>query len=247
MNYYEHHIGDYDQATAHLSACEDGIYGRLIRWYMASEAPLPPDIQAIQRRVRARTREEKSAVLTVLGEFFDQREDGFHQQRCDEELLRYIDKREKARNSADARWNAQRALCERNANASSDEMRTQCERNADGMPRAGAPASHPGAGARPSPLTTHHSPYSEAKLPRGRGSRLPADWEPGDAGMAFAAQQGLINGKAQAELAKFRDHWSAATGQSASKADWQATWRNWVRRSVERSGGPPPDSGRAYL
>lgn len=31
MNYYEHHIGDYDQATAHLTACEDGIYGLTAR------------------------------------------------------------------------------------------------------------------------------------------------------------------------------------------------------------------------
>lgn len=51
--------------------------------------------------------------------------------------------------------------------------------------------------------------------------------------MAFAAQQGLTNGRATAELAKFRDFWAAKTGADATKADWQATWRNWVRRAVE--------------
>lgn len=58
--------------------------------------------------------------------------------------------------------------------------------------------------------------------------------------MAFAAQQGLTNGRATAELAKFRDFWTAKTGADATKADWQATWRNWVRRAVETA----PPKGR---
>ena len=73
----------------------------------------------------------------------------------------------------------------------------------------------------------------EAPQAARRGSRLPPDWDPGESGMAFAASQGLTNGRASAELAKFRDFWAAKTGQDATKADWQATWRNWVRRSVE--------------
>jgi len=89
VNFFEHHIGDYDQATAHLTACEDGIYSRLIRWYYASEAPLPTDLQAIQRRVRAHSRDEKAAVKTILAEFFELRDDGYHQHRCDETLAAY--------------------------------------------------------------------------------------------------------------------------------------------------------------
>jgi len=127
VNYYEHHIGDYEQATAHLTACEDGIYSRLIRWYMASEAPLPSDIKLIQRRVRAHSRDEKSAVQTVLGEFFELSDDGYHQHRCDEEIARFRGKQEKARRSADARWSAVRTQTERNANASTET----CERNAN--------------------------------------------------------------------------------------------------------------------
>ncbi|WP_313495417.1 YdaU family protein [Pseudoxanthomonas mexicana] len=117
MNYYEHHIGDYDQATAHLTACEDGIYSRMIRWYMASEGPLPADVKAIQRRVRAHTRDEKAAVVTVLREFFELRETGYHQHRCDEEVSRFQDKQDKARRSAQARWNKTEDASERNANA----------------------------------------------------------------------------------------------------------------------------------
>jgi len=144
MNYYEHHIGDFDQATAHLSAVEDGIYSRMIRWYMASEAPLPADVAVIQRRVRAHSRDEKSAVKTVLAEFFEAREDGHHQKRCDEEIARFKDKQRKAKASADARW----GKCERNANASAehlpyddaDDMRTHPPSIANGMHRAPVPS-----------------------------------------------------------------------------------------------------------
>jgi hypothetical protein len=66
-----------------------------------------------------------------------------------------------------------------------------------------------------------------------RGTRIPEGWEPGPEGMAFAEQQGLRNGKAQAELAKFRDFWVAQPGVKGRKADWPATWRNWVRKACE--------------
>jgi hypothetical protein len=69
-----------------------------------------------------------------------------------------------------------------------------------------------------------------------RGSRLPEGWDPEQTGMAFAEQQGLRNGRAAAELAKFRDHWAAQPGQKGVKADWQAAWRNWVRRATEGFG-----------
>lgn len=86
MNFYKHHIGDYAQATAHLSFVEDAAYSRLIRKYYADERPLPAELKAVQRLVGARTREEKDAVSAVLDEFFDLQEDGWHNRRCDAEL-----------------------------------------------------------------------------------------------------------------------------------------------------------------
>lgn len=86
MNFYKHHIGDYDQATRHLSFVEDAAYCRLIRKYYANEGPLPKDLKKVQKLIAARTKEEKSAVETVLEEFFTLEDDGWHQKRCDEEL-----------------------------------------------------------------------------------------------------------------------------------------------------------------
>lgn len=78
--------------------------------------------------------------------------------------------------------------------------------------------------------------------PKARGCRLPPDWDPGPEGMAFAAAAGLVNGRAASELARFRDYWAAATGAAATKADWPATWRNWVRRAADspQRGRPSP-------
>ena len=133
MNYYEHHIGDFDSATAHLSLLEDAVYRRLICLYYRTEAPIPADIKQACRLVRAISKQDRDTVQDVLGEFFDLRDDGWHNSRCDQEIARFQDKQRKASASAKARWGAVRPDSERNANASANAMRTHSEGNA---PRA---------------------------------------------------------------------------------------------------------------
>lgn len=89
MNYYEHHLGDYAEATAHLTFVEDAAYSRLLRKYYATEQPLPADLKAVQRLVGARSKEEREAVEVVLNEFFTLQSDGWHNARCDEEIARF--------------------------------------------------------------------------------------------------------------------------------------------------------------
>lgn len=89
MNYFEHHIGDYAEATAHLSFVEDAAYSRCIRKYYAKEKPLPADVKAVQRLVGARTKEEKDAVEAVLIEFFVLSDDGWRNARCDADIAVY--------------------------------------------------------------------------------------------------------------------------------------------------------------
>lgn len=135
MNYYEHHIGDYAQATAHLSFVEDAAYCRLIRKYYAEEKPLPADLKAVQRLVGARTKEERQAVSDILDEFFLLEDDGWRNRRCDAEIARYRGKQDKARASAEARWSKRNAPAMRtHYETDADAMRTQCERNAHQSP-----------------------------------------------------------------------------------------------------------------
>ncbi|MCA9101921.1 MAG: hypothetical protein KDA63_12250, partial [Planctomycetales bacterium] len=36
------------------------------------------------------------------------------------------------------------------------------------------------------------------------------------------------------EFAKFIDYWKAIPGSKGRKVDWDATFRNWIRRAAER-------------
>lgn len=177
MNYFELHIGDYEKATSHLTACEDGIYGRLMRRYYDTEAPLPDDLKAIQRFVRARSRDEREAVETVLSEFFVLTADGWHHKRCDEEIGRYNEKREKAKRSAEARW----SHFERNANA----MRTHSEGN-----------------AHQSPVTSHQAPDKE--LPTSSGANAPPADRIFGHGVSFLVAKGVKERGARSFLGAMR-------------------------------------------
>lgn len=88
MNFYKHHIGDYAAATAHLSWDEDMAYTRLLRWYYQHEKAIPGDQRAVYRLARAQSKQQREAVDAVLEEFFTLEDDGWHQKRCDEELVR---------------------------------------------------------------------------------------------------------------------------------------------------------------
>lgn len=96
MNYYNHHIGDYAKDTAHLSMMEDGAYRRLIDICYASEKPLPLESRAVYRLARAQSKAERDAVDVVLREFFDRRDDGWHQKRCDEEIAKAMEEVEES-------------------------------------------------------------------------------------------------------------------------------------------------------
>lgn len=111
MNFYKHHIGDYAQATSHLSFVEDAAYSRLLRKYYAEEKPIPGDLKVACRLVAARTKEEKEAVETVLEEFFtlDEEENVWRNKRADEELAKAAMQAETNRRIAEEREARKRA------------------------------------------------------------------------------------------------------------------------------------------
>jgi hypothetical protein len=72
--------------------------------------------------------------------------------------------------------------------------------------------------------------------PRKRATQLPEDWEPPEVKPELTAGRDVA-----LELERFRDHWKAT---AQPKADWDATWRNWLRnaskfapRSVQAAPG----------
>lgn len=89
MNYYEHHIRDYDAATAHLSWDQDLAYTRLLRWYYRKEQPIPADVKEACRQIRATSKQQREAVEAVLREFFVLQEDGWHKDDCDTIIAKF--------------------------------------------------------------------------------------------------------------------------------------------------------------
>ena len=71
MNYYPHHIGDFNNATRHLTRVERALYRDLIELYYDSEQPLTGDVNRLCRKVIAVTDDEKQALDYVLSEFFE--------------------------------------------------------------------------------------------------------------------------------------------------------------------------------
>ena len=79
-----------------------------------------------------------------------------------------------------------------------------------------------------------------------KGTRLPKDWVlPKDWG-EWALEQGATRETILRESEKFRDHWHATAGQKAVKADWKATWRTWIRRTMEGNHNGTNQQGGGY-
>ena len=230
MHYYQFNIGDYASHTAHLSEMEDLAYRRLLDWYYLHESPISLDTQDVAIRIRMRT--HCDCIAFVLQEYFERTDEGWIHHRADREISKTGEKSIKASASAKARWNK-----EKDANA----MRTQCEGNA-------------------TQNTEHITQDTKHSTPKAtRGSRLPANWVPNKelADWSKAERPDLDLRKV---LEEFRDYWTSVAGSKGVKLDWDATWRNWVRKQtapkqsfaqqaadVARTTAPPPPNQDAAL
>lgn len=79
------------------------------------------------------------------------------------------------------------------------------------------------------------SPPSE----KTRGSRLPKDWQPEPLTTDFLKKWPVTQEFCENQFAQFCDYWAAQPGAKGRKTDWQGTWRNWLRRGLERQRGSP--------
>jgi uncharacterized protein YdaU (DUF1376 family) len=108
MNYYQFHIGDYASHTRHLSPIEDIAYRRILDVYYLHERPLNAGLTSVARQINMREYEEQ--IKIVLTEFFTLTDDGWVNQRADQEIQQYRAKIEQAsragKASAERRFNA---------------------------------------------------------------------------------------------------------------------------------------------
>jgi uncharacterized protein YdaU (DUF1376 family) len=93
--WFRFYWNDYSNKTGHLTLLEHGAYQQLILKYMAAGKPLPQDHTRIFRMISAVTPEEQTAVTAVLQEFFYKEDGTYRSSRCDEELQRIANERQR--------------------------------------------------------------------------------------------------------------------------------------------------------
>jgi uncharacterized protein YdaU (DUF1376 family) len=216
LHYYHHHIGDFIKATARLTDAQSMAYLRLIWMYYDRERPLPDDIEALAFQLGI---DEKTVQLILVSYF--RLEDGcWHHTRCDAEIKEYkqlIHKRSKAG----------KASAEHRANTSS----TPVEQVSDTQPTDVQ-------------LTNNHEPVTNnhIKEKRPRSTRfdlndVPDDW------IDFCNQE-RPDLDPRKTFDSFRDYWIAQPGSKGVKADWTATWRNWIRNTRVSPNSQPAKQDR---
>jgi uncharacterized protein YdaU (DUF1376 family) len=208
VNFYKHHLGDYDAATAHLSWDEDQAYSRLLRVYYRTEKPIPADTGEACRLTRARTSPQRHAVEAVLREFFELRENGWHNKRADEEIAAYTRQVEHNREVGAKGGRPRKPAINPSGNPEETRVLTKVV-----------------SGKNPH---QNQIPEPEKRVEATRGTRLPPDWRPSELLSAWAAKE-RPDLDVDAVVAKFRDWWISKPGKGGLKLDWDATFRNWVR------------------
>jgi uncharacterized protein YdaU (DUF1376 family) len=121
--WFAFYLDDYERKTSHLSMLEHGAYGTAIRRYYMVGGPLPANAEQLHRVCRAIAPEEKAALDSVMAQYFHLEADGWHHDRCDEEIAKSREISEKRANSASIRHSKSNA----NAPANAKQMQTQLQ------------------------------------------------------------------------------------------------------------------------
>jgi uncharacterized protein YdaU (DUF1376 family) len=234
MHYYKFNIADYRKDTGHLSTVEHGIYRQLIDWYYLDEKPIPIETQVVMRRLRLGS-EHEAALQNVLADFFIKGKDGYKQGRIDLEINEYHSQADKNRTNGKLGGRPKKTQSVISGNP--DES----ENNPNHKPLTKKPLTN--------------KPSSNAT----RGSRLPTDWKP-NADLAEWSKAERPDLDLRKVFAEFKDYWSSIPSSKGVRLDWDATWRNWIRKQtaakqtyaqvaadVARTTTPPPANQDAAL
>jgi uncharacterized protein YdaU (DUF1376 family) len=207
MHYYNFNIGDYIKHTMHLTVEEDITYRRLLDMYYDTESPIPTDIQWVSRRLRM----PANFVESVLDEFFQLTEDGYRNYRADAEIAEYHTYIDKQRSNGKLGGRPKKSSGKPTANPSQTKAEPKKSLN-----------------NKQQTITNNQLKELEPQPKKSKGTRLDQSWAlPDDWAIWAKEQRPDVNVNQTAD--GFKDYWLAIPGMKGVKADWFATWRNWVR------------------
>lgn len=204
MNHYPHHIGDFNNATRHLTRVERSVYRDAIERYYDTEQPLTKDFQSLAKRLLCFSDEEKTALKSILAEFFVETEDGFSHCRCEAEIEKY-----RANTSAKARAGKASAEARR---AKSKQKRTRVEHVLNSVT-----TEHEQNSTNQKPVTINHKPKE-------RGRFTPPSLQEVE---SYCAERS--NGINAGAFVDFYQSKNWMVGKNKMK-DWMAAVRTWEKR-----------------
>lgn len=86
------------------------------------------------------------------------------------------------------------------------------------------------------------NPQPTTSNPVPGGCRIAPDWQPNPRLIEFVkAECPSVNGRVETD--NFRDWWIAKPGKDALKTDWDATYRNWMRKAQKEADERRPRNG----
>jgi len=208
------YVGDYLGDTQRLTTEQHGAYLLLMLDYWRNGPP--PDDDAVLQQITKLDRAAWKRHRPTLMRMFQVADGEWRHKRIDKELANAEQNAErrtsKAKAAAQARWGNAASTASSNAPSMPHAVRQECPPQ--------------------SPSSEKKNPPDKSGGSRERGSRLQADFEMPDDWLEWAAAERHWSREgAEAEAANFKDFWLSKTGKDATKMDWRATWRVWVRNS----------------
>lgn len=203
-------VSDFIGDTLHLSQAEIGQYLLLMMAMWNNGGNLPSDPKMLKRIVRGALSD------AVMSFFEDDQQGGITQARLQKELQRTQKIQDSYRVRAD-KANASKSLKNNNA--------------------AHAQRSNSAHNSEPEPEETTNVVSRGAKRATTTKKRISPNFQPRDEDIKTLLSEGFSFSEIQDQLVRFRDYW---TGTGKPMADWDATFRNWVRRSAEFVRGQSP-------
>ena len=237
MNFYPRHIGDYLKDTAHLSLLEHGVYGRLLDVYYTREVGIEEADAA--RLVGARSKEERTALGQVLGEFFVLQAGVWTHRRCDAEIERFHKKAEHNREVGKLGGRPRKSETQPEPKNNPDGFQTEPKQNPPSNQNqepepTTAPkvrSSGPAASAAPPPFDGKNAEALNGKavVQVAESFELPEQWGYDAEALGFKPAE-VLN-----EAEKFRQYWTSGKGAGKRRnvKGWRQTWSNWLGKAAE--------------
>ena len=202
---------DWDFGTADLSLEEEAAYLRIVNAIHKHTGPVPDNDRVIAGLFRTSTRKARSLVNALIEAGKLTIDDGkIWNERARSDLVHRgfvsVSRAESGAKGGRTRSeNADKALKDKDAIQAIASAREEKRREEIGKIQAEACTKRAGR------LSKDFS--------------LPRDWG------EWAVSEGWPEDAVRTEAMKFKDYWISKSGRDATKLDWLATWRNWMRNS----------------